>query len=553
MRILNRRFVRRFIYCRIGAVALILAGALSAAAAEPLIDAVKNNDIEGLRRQLQGRPLIDAAESDGSTALHWAIRRNNTEMTRLLIAAGANPAAATRYSITPLHLAASNGNAAILEMLLKAGIDANSTALEGQTALMTAALNGNPDAIRVLLAHGAQVNVREPLKGQTALMWAAGAGNAAAVKLLAGAGAEIQAKSRTGYTALLFAVLNQRIEAVRSLLDADASANDAAPDGTSAVNMAIVNAYYDIASLLLDFGADPNASDPRGSALHTLAWLRKPGATGSAAVGGDLRGPPVPNGNVSSIELVQKLLARGADPNRPVYVGERRFSKLGGASTNPPNIELGRHILTYDGATPFWLAANHGDVEYMRALLAHGADPKIPNKFGVTPLMVAAGLNYYEGETPGPYTGTPEEERLEAVKLALEAGNDLHARADFGDYRMAGDPKYIAYYYPLNIEDLVDLGTGDPRWDGSTALHGAVVSGQPSIAKFLIDKGARIDAVSDAGWTPLLLARGFFLANAEKVYPEIEKVLIQAHQAQGLPVPDRIPVPRPVGEEILAR
>jgi ankyrin repeat protein len=506
-----------------------------------------------LRRQLQNKAHLDAAEPDGSTALHWAIRRDNTEMARLLIAAGANPAAATRYGITPLHLAASNGNAEILDILLKAGLDANSTALEGQTALMTASLHGNPDAIRTLLAHGARVNEREPLKGQTALMWAAGAGNAAAVKLLAEAGADIQAKSRAGFSALLFAVLNQRLETVRALLDADASANDAASDGTSALNIAVVNAYYDVASLLLDFGADPNASDPRGSALHTLAWLRKPGATGSAAVGGDLRGPPVPNGNVSSIELVQKLLARGADPNRRVYIGERRFSKAGGASTNPPNIELGRHILTYDGATPFWLAANNGDVEYMRVLLDHGADPKIPNKFGVTPLMVAAGLNYYEGETPGPYTGTPEEERLEAVKLALEAGNDLHARADFGDYRMAGDPKYIAYYYPLNIEDLLDLGTGDPRWDGSTALHGAVVSGQTSIVKFLIEKGARIDATSDAGWTPLLLARGFFLANAEKIYPEIEKVLTDAYKVQGLPVPEPTPVPRPVGEDSLGQ
>jgi ankyrin repeat protein len=533
--------------------ALCLAGALWAVAAEPLIDAAKSNDLDGLRRQIRSGARLDAAEADGSTALHWAVRQNNAEMARVLLAAGANPAAATRYSITPLHLAASNGNAEILEALLKTGVDANSTALEGQTALMTAARNGNPGAIRVLLAHGARVNDREPVRGQTALMWAAGAGNAAAVKLLADGGADVQAKSQSGFTALLFAVLNHRLETLRTLLDADASANDAAPDGTSAMNMAIVNGYYDVAALLLDFGANPNAEDPRGSALHTLAWLRKPGATGSAAVGGDLRGPPVPSGNVSALELVQKLLERKADPNRRVYVGERRFSKLGGASTNPPNIELGRHILTYDGATPFWLAANNGDVEYMRVLLAHGADPKIPNKFGVTPLMVAAGLNYYEGETPGPFTGTPEEERLEAVKLALDAGNDLFGRADFGDYRMAGDPKYIAYYYPLNIEDLLDLGTGDPRWDGSTALHGAVVSGQPSIVQFLIDKGARIDATSDAGWTPLLLARGFFLANAEKVYPEIEKVLLKAYRDQGLTIPEPIPVPRPVGEANLTR
>jgi ankyrin repeat protein len=536
----------------LGIVALCLAGTASASAAELLVDAAKSNDIDAVRRRLKEGVAVNSSEPDGSTALHWAVRQNNVEIARVLITAGANASAATRYSITPLYLAASNGNAAIVELLLKAGVDVNSAVLEGQTPLMTVALHGDPNTVRVLLANGARVNVQEPVKGQTALMWAAGEGNADAIRLLLKAGADLHVKSQAGFTALLFAVLNERIDAARALLEGGANANDVAPDGTSALNMAIVNAYYDVASLLLDFAANPNAPDPRGSALHTMAWLRKPGATGSAAVGGDLRGPPIPNGAVTSLELIQKLLAKGANPDTRVYIGERRFSKLGGASTNPPNIELGRHILTYDGATPFWLAANNGDVDYMKVLLAHRANPTIPNKFGVTPLMVAAGLNYYEGETPGPYTGTPEEERLEAVKITLETGNDLHARAEFGDYRMTGDPKYIAYYYPLNIEELVDFGVGDPRWDGSTALHGAVVSGQPSIAQFLIEKGARIDAVNDAGWTPLLLSRGFFLANAEKVYPEVEKVLVKAYEAQGLAIPERIPVPRP-GEAVLER
>jgi ankyrin repeat protein len=544
--------MRRVRHWTAWAATLCLAGAVFGADVNPLIDAAKRNDVDAVKRQIREGAAVNATELDGSRALHWAVRQDNTEIARLLINAGADPAAATRYGVTPLYLAASNGNAEIITLLIKTGVDANRAFLEGQTALMTAARNGKPDAVRALLSAGVRVDEKEPVKGQTALMWAAGAGNAEAVQLLVKAGADHRVKSRGGFTALLFAVLNERRDAARVLLESGAGANDVTSDGTSALNVAMVNAYYDIASLLLDFGADPNATDPRGSALHTLAWLRKPGATGSAAVGNDLRGPPIPSGNVTSLELAKKLLARGANPNTRVTVGERRFSKAGGASTNPPNIELGRHILTYDGATPFWLAANHGDVEYMRLLLAGGANATTPNKFGVTPLMVAAGLNYYEGETPGPFTGTPEEERLDAVKLALEAGNDIHARADFGKYTMRGDPKYIAYYYPLNIEELLDLGVGDPRWDGSTALHGAVVSGQPSIAKFLIEKGAKIDAVSDAGWTPLLLSQGFFLANAEKVYPEVEKVLIAAYKAQGLPIPDRIPVPRPVGEDRLA-
>jgi ankyrin repeat protein len=365
-------------------------------------------------------------------------------------------------------------------------------------------------------------------------MWAAGEGNASAVGMLVDAGADLAAVSEGGFTALLFAVLNDQIDVAVELLDRGAEVDDTAPDGTSALNMAAVNAYYDLASMLLDYGADPNVPDPRGSTLHTLVWLRKPGATGSAAVGGDLTGPPVPNGPMRELELAAKLLDHGADPDVRVSWTERPFDKGGAAVTNPPSIQLGRHILTYVGATPFWLAANNGDAAMMRLLLDAGADPSIPNQYGVTPLMVAAGLNYYEGETPGPYTGTPESERLEAVKVALEAGNAINARADFGDFPILGDPAYTLIYYPTNIDDLADLGVGDPRWDGSTALHGAVVSGQPSIVQYLVDKGADLTAVNDSGWTPLMLSRGFFLANAEKVYPAVEEVLTREMTERGL-------------------
>ena len=69
--------------------------------------------------------------------------------------------------------------------------------------------------------------------------------------------------------------------------------------------------------------------------------------------------------------------------------------------------------------------------------------------------MVAAGLDYWEGEAPGPFTGCPEPERLEAVKLAIQLGNDINAVADFGDYRMEGDPQYTLLYYPLNMDEML--------------------------------------------------------------------------------------------------
>jgi ankyrin repeat protein len=520
---------------KMGCVIVSLSGGLLSAANDlRLIEAARSADAKTVSALLAKRVPVSAAKADGSTALHEAVRRDSLEIADLLIAAGANVKAATRYSITPLSLACANGNAAMIERLLKCGADPNSTSEEGQTALMTAALNGKVDAVKLLLARGAQVNVQEPVRGQTALMWAAAEGNTAAAEMLIEFGADMKVKSKGGFTPLLFAVRNGHKATVQALLAHGANVNDVAPDGTSALNMAVVNAYYEVAAVLLDRGANPNAPDPRGSALHTLTWLRKPGSDGGNGLGRRSYGPPLPTGNVSSLELAKALLDHGANPNARIDWQERPFGKEGGTSRNPPLIQLGRHYLTFSGATPFYLAARNGDVPYMRLLAEYGADPKMPNVLGITPLIAACGLDYWEGESAGPYTGTSEVERLEAVKLAIELGNDINTAAVFGDYKMEGDPEYMLLYYPLNMNQLASKVPGDPRWSGSTPLHAAVVSNQPSIVQYLVDHGAKLDTKTKSGWTPLMMAGGVFFANAKKEFPAAAAILKKAMAEQGM-------------------
>jgi len=453
----------------------------------PLVHAIEAGDHAAVRALLKRRVDVNAAEPDGTTALHAAVRRRDAEAVELLLRAGADPGAATRYGITPLYLAALNGDGPIAERLLAAGADANTALPAGETALMTAARTGSVPVIRALLAHGADVNAREGWKGQTALMWAAAENNAAAVKVLVEAGADVNARSRSGaFSAFLFAVRAGHIEAARALIEAGADVDEKLPDGTSALVLAIMNAHYEAAAFLLDWGADPNADAQGWSPLHQLVWSRRPN-TGSNIPGA------VPTGSLDSLELARKLLEAGADVN----ARQQKEPKDGF-----------RNMLNRIGATPFLLAAKSADVPLMRVLLEYGADPTLTTEDGTTPLMAAAGVGIWApGESPG-----TEQEALEAVKLAYEVGG--------------GSP-------------------ADVDRNGETALHGAMYrGGSIAIARFLIDRGAKLDVENRKGWTPLMVADGVeYTPNVLKRYPETAAFLRQVLVERGLPVPPPLESP----------
>jgi len=186
---------------------------------------------------------------------------------------------------------------------------------------------------------------------------------------------------------------------------------------------------------------------------------------------------------------VKKLVAHGANVN----VRQQKEPRDGN-----------RNMLNRIGATPFLLASKAVDVPLMRALLDAGADPKLANADGTTPLMVAAGVGIWApGESPG-----TEEEALAAVKLLLEVG--------------AG-----------SVTDIDE--------NGNTVLHGAVLRGGSSpLLTVLVENGAgpMLDKRNNKGWTPLTIADGVeYTPDIFKRYPETAAVIRQMMRERGLPVP----------------
>lgn len=420
----------------------------------------------------------NAATPTGETALHWAAQADDGASVRRLLEAGAK-ISPNRYGITPLFVAATQGNAAMITLLLDAGAEASAAAPDGRTPLMMAAQAGRPEAVRALLARGASVNARE--QAQTALMWAAVEGHAGAVKALLAGGADSGARSENGFTAFLFAVRHGHTAVVELLLEAGASANESLPGNggaraASALALAVTNQHYELGARLLAAGADPNYAWQGRTVLHLVTWVSRPGA-------GSNDPAPEGTGTMDRVAFVRALVKHGADVNSRMATGR------GGPRT----------VLNLKGATPFLLAARTADVELMRLLVELGADPKLPNDDDTTPLMAAAGVGVQSpGEDPG-----NEAEVLAAVKLTVELGNDVNA---------------------------VDV-------NGETALHGVAYKWAASSVPYLVAQGANIqvwDRKNKKGWTPLRIAAGVHRGMNLRASPATAAALRAAMSAAGV-------------------
>lgn len=457
---------------------------------------------------------VNAVQSDGTSALLFAVYEGDLELVTALVNAGADVNHRNDYGASTMSEAAMQGNVDILRTLLDHGADPDLGNLEGETPLMVVARAGNIPAATLLLDAGADIDAREQWGGQTAAMWAAAHHQHEMLEVLIAHGADIDMKSHArlwdrtimneprpkdmnngGFSPLHYAAREGCTECVTVLAKGGADLNAIDPDRVSGLNLALINMHFDTAMAFINAGADVNQWDLFGRApLFNAIDLN------TMPVGGR---PDIPSLDVTTgYDVAKVLLEKGANPNmqlkvRPPY----RNAVFDRGSDNPLS----------NGATPLLRAARSADTEAVKLLLEHGALVDLPNASGHTPLLVVSGIQWPAAPTRGRFK--TEEESIETIRVLLDAGADINA--------VTGDP---ATRPATNV--VMDDASGDPYRpgnvfaDGQTALHAAAKIGWNKIIKYLIDNGIAQQVKDSAGRTPFDLAMGRYSAGFLQPPPE---------------------------------
>ncbi|WP_395728143.1 ankyrin repeat domain-containing protein [Nakamurella sp.] len=343
---------------------------------QPLRDAAWANDVPRAAELIAAGADVNAKDDTQQSAYLIATSEGYLDLLELTLAHGADLTSLDSYRGTGLIRAGERGHADIVGRLLRAGIDTNHVNRPGWTALDEAIVygDGSPsyvDTVRALIAGGADLD-RVASDGRTPPQNAVRQGQDAVVLALT---AGTQPPPADPATALLSAAADGDADAAAAALRAGAPIESRDAGGRTPLVLAATNDHVEVARLLVVLGADPDAQDDR----RDSAWLVT-GVTGSVAMLETLL-PADPDltltnrfGGVSVIpaserghvDYVRRVVQTGIDVN---HINDPGWTAL---------LEA---IVYGDGSAPYR--------EIVDILLTAGADPRIADAQGVTPLQHA--------------------------------------------------------------------------------------------------------------------------------------------------------------------
>ncbi len=521
--------------------------------------AASRGNIAATRMLVSAGARLDPVTRNGNyTPLHLAAQNGRAETVRALLAAGANVNAMTSSGgASALHFAASSGDAATVEALIEKGAPVNGReSAFSQTPLMWAAAANRVSAITALIKRGADIeaetrtqNIPEQEKKDRAYLVTRSRRMAAmksaealmAPKAVAAApdaatsapaatprtappsaalAAPLEAAAPTGNsdtritpaagdrrnrgpsygdlvgnkggnTALLIAVRDGQVAAVNALLMAGARINHpSAGDSTTPLLMAAINGRFDLAKSLLERGADPKLASVANAtplyAVINVVWAPKAAYPQPVAQY---------QSTVSYLELMEALITAGADVNvrlkKHLWYMSYNFDQLSVSTA---------------GATPFWRAAYGTDLEAMKLLLKHGADPSIATikPEGRLPGSEELDADVAAGKDPSGLPPVPDNgPGVFAIHAASGAG--------YGEGFAANAHRHAPDGWMPTVKFLVEELKADVNardFKGYTPLHHAAARGDNALITYLVSKGADVMAVARTGQTTVDMANG---------------------------------------------